>query len=90
MGITQLKLTMKLINTESIQVNKRESGVLMSKKQTDSFERLAKEYLSKCKCCDECFAESFCIDQQRRESRLPSKDKMKCVSNIYDYLHFIY
>ena len=63
---------------------------LMSKKQTDSFERLAKEYLSKCKCCDECFAESFCIEQQRRESRLPCKDKMKCVSSIYDYLHSIY
>ena len=62
---------------------------LMSKKQTDSFERLAKEYLSKCKCCDECFAESFCIEQQRREGRLPCKDKMKCVSNIYDYFHSI-
>ena len=62
----------------------------MRKKQTDSFERLAKEYLSKCKCCDECFAESFCIEQQRREGRLPCKDRTKCVSNIYDYLHSIY
>lgn len=56
----------------------------------EAIQRLAGEYISKVKCCDECFAESFCIEQQRRESRLPSKDKMKCVSSIYDYLHSIY
>ena len=51
----------------------------MDKSYKEAFQRLAEEYISKVKCCDECFAESFCIEQQRRESRLPCKDKMKCV-----------
>lgn len=54
--------------------------------KNESFVILAKEYVSKCTCCDECFAEIFCIENQRRESRFPCADKMKCVSNIADYL----
>ena len=61
----------------------------MDKSYEEAFQRLTEEYISRVKCCDECFAESFCIEQQRRESRLPCKDKMKCVSNIYDYFHSI-
>ena len=62
----------------------------MDKLYKEAIQRLTGEYISKVKCCDECFAESFCIEQQRREGRLPCKDRMKCVSNIYDYLHSIY
>ena len=62
----------------------------MDKSHKEAIQRLALEYISKVKCCDGCFAEFFCTDQQRRESRLPCKDKMKCVSSIYDYLHSIY
>ena len=61
----------------------------MDKSYKEAFQRLTEEYISRVKCCDECFAESFCIEQQRREGRLPCKDKMKCVSNIYDYFHSI-
>ena len=62
----------------------------MNKLYKEAIQRLTGEYISKVKCCDECFAESFCIEQQRREGRLLCKDKMKCVSNIYDYLQSIY
>ena len=62
----------------------------MGKLYKEAIQRLTGEYISKVKCCDECFAESFCIEQQRREGGLPCKDKMKCVSNICDYLHSIY
>lgn len=61
----------------------------MDKSYKEAFQRLTEEYISRVKCCDECFAESFCIEQQRREGRLPCKDKMKCVSNIYDYFRSI-
>lgn len=61
----------------------------MDKSYKEAFQRLTEEYISRVKCCDECFAETFCIEQQRRESRLPCKDKMKCVSNIYDYFRSI-
>ena len=46
-------------------------------------EILIKEYLSKCECCDECFAEYFCIKNDLRESREP---KDYCVENIRQYL----
>ena len=46
-------------------------------------EILIKEYLSKCNCCDECFAEIYCITHDLRDSRCPSD---YCVSNIKDYL----
>lgn len=68
----------------------REVEVFSSFNTYEAIQRLAGEYISKVKCCDECFAESFCIEQQRRESRLPCKDTMKCVSSISDYLHSIY
>ena len=53
--------------------------------ELSSFNRLAREYLSKCECCDECFAEIFCISENRREGRVSSKNEMKCVNNIKDY-----
>lgn len=46
-------------------------------------ERLIKEYISKCKVCDECFAEIFCITNDLRESREPQS---YCVDNIKAYL----
>ena len=39
----------------------------MDKSYKEAFQRLTEEYISRVKCCDECFAESFCIEQQRRE-----------------------
>ena len=51
--------------------------------QTDLPDILIKEYLSKCECCDECFAEYFCIKNDLRESREP---KDYCVENIRQYL----
>lgn len=57
--------------------------------KSESLERLSKEYISKCKCCDECFVEMFCIQNQRRKGRVPHKDIMKCVLNITDYLKTI-
>ena len=51
----------------------------MTKEQT---ERLIKEYLSKCKCCDECFASVYCTINQLRNSRKPQG---YCVSNIQSY-----
>ena len=62
----------------------------MDKSYKEAIQRLAGEYISKVGYCDECFAESFCDEQQRRKSRLPCKDIMKCVSSISDYLHSIY
>lgn len=50
---------------------------------TTNDEILIKEYLSKCNCCDECFAEIYCITHDLRDSRCPSD---YCVSNIKDYL----
>lgn len=52
----------------------------------EEFEILAQEYISKCNCCDECFAEYFCIENQRRDGRNPCNDRTKCVKNIFDYL----
>ena len=51
--------------------------------QTDLPDILIKEYLSKCECCDECFAEYFCIKNDLRESREP---KDYCIENIKQYL----
>lgn len=50
---------------------------------TTNDEILIKEYLSKCNCCDECFAEIYCITHDLRDSRYPND---YCVSNIKDYL----
>lgn len=57
--------------------------------KSESLERLSKEYISKCTCCDECFVEMFCIQNQRRKGRVPHEDIMKCVQNISDYLKSI-
>lgn len=54
-----------------------------SAEQTDLLNILIKEYLSKCECCDECFAEYFCIKNYLRESREP---KDYCIENIKQYL----
>lgn len=51
--------------------------------QPEAFALLIKEYLSKCSCCDECFAQLYCIENQLRTSRLPQE---YCVNNICDYL----
>lgn len=50
---------------------------------TEMFNILIAEYLSKCKCCDECMASTFCTLEQRRDSREP---KEYCKSNLKDYL----
>lgn len=54
--------------------------------KSESLELLSKEYIHKCKCCDECLAEMFCITNDKRDSRMPHKDIMKCVLNIAEYL----
>ena len=53
----------------------------MTEEQTD---KLIKEYLSKCECCDECFAEYFCIENDLRKDRIPQD---YCVCNIKQYFN---
>ena len=45
-------------------------------------DRLAREYISKIKCCDECFLSTFCTINDLRESREP---KYYCIENIKKY-----
>lgn len=45
-------------------------------------ERLIKEYISKVRCCDECFASVYCTVNGLRESRVPQD---YCVKNIKSY-----
>lgn len=40
-------------------------------KQKDAYELLILEYLHKCKACDECIAEFFCIRNGLRKAREP-------------------
>lgn len=49
----------------------------------ESMTRLAKEYISKVKCCDECFCEYWCIENQFKDGRLPKKG---CEHNVIKYL----
>jgi len=49
----------------------------------DRTEELCREYLSKVKCCDECFIEFYCIENHLRSSRVPQG---YCVENLKDYL----
>lgn len=44
---------------------------------------LIREYLSKCDCCDECMAETFCILNEMRKSRVPQE---YCEKNIEEYM----
>lgn len=46
-------------------------------------EKLIVEYLSKCKACDECFAQFYCIEHGLRTSRTP---KVYCPGNIKMFL----
>lgn len=55
----------------------------MSFRLTEAMPRLAKEYLSKVKCCDECFCENWCIEHGVKESRVPYKG---CEWNIIKHL----
>lgn len=44
---------------------------------------LAREYLSKVKCCDECFCECWCIAHGTKEGKIPYKG---CEWNIVKHL----
>jgi len=50
-------------------------------------ERLSAEYVGKCNCCDECFAEFYCIENDLRVSRCPNDD---CHKNVIEYLKEIF
>ncbi len=45
----------------------------------ESEELLAKEYINKVKCCDECFCEMFCIENGLRKGRKPYSE---CYKNV--------
>lgn len=45
-------------------------------------ERLINEYISKVKCCDECFSSIYCTVNGLRKSRVPQD---YCVKNIKRY-----
>jgi hypothetical protein len=45
-------------------------------------DRLAREYISKVKCCDECFASTFCTINGLRNSRVPQD---YCIENVKKY-----
>lgn len=59
------------------------SDIMFDLKQENMINILIAEYLSKCSCCDECFAETFCILENRKISRKPYE---KCRENIKAYL----
>lgn len=59
------------------------NGILLPGGLSESInERLINEYISKIKCCDECFASVFCTVNGLRESRVPQD---YCVENIKRY-----
>ena len=49
----------------------------------NAYELLIKEYLSKCKCCDECIASVYCTLNNLRTSRIPEHG---CEEKIMQYL----
>lgn len=51
----------------------------------EQFEKLIREYLSKCTQCDECMANMYCTLEHRRNSREPQD---YCISNIKHYLEY--
>ena len=54
-------------------------------KQSEAYDRIIKEYLSKCKetGCDGCIAEFYCIENSLRYDRYPQKD---CSEKLKKYL----
>lgn len=52
-----------------------------------AIDRLAKEYLSKIDCCDECFCEYWCIENETKRSRCPYKgcedNIIKCLAELF-------
>ncbi len=48
----------------------------------EQFEKLIREYLSKCTQCDECMANMYCTLEHRRNSREPQD---YCTNNIKHY-----
>lgn len=51
----------------------------------EQFEKLIREYLSKCNQCDECMANMYCTLEHRRNSREPQD---YCIDNIKHYLEY--
>jgi len=54
----------------------------MKKSVEEINERLIGEYISKVRCCDECFASVYCTVNGLRKSRVPQG---YCVKNIKRY-----
>ena len=54
-----------------------------AKWQRIAMDKICKEYLSKCKCCDECFAVWYCTGNRLRSSREPQD---YCLDNLKAYL----
>jgi hypothetical protein len=55
---------------------------LKALEQESLCDRLAREYISKVKYCDECFASTFCTINGLRNSRVPQS---YCIENIKKY-----
>ena len=53
-------------------------------KMSNAYEIVISEYLDKCSCCDECFAEFYCMRNDLRDGRV-SSDKNKCIDKIKGY-----
>ena len=51
--------------------------------QKDAYEHICGEYLRKCKACDECIAQTFCILNGLRTDRVPQKG---CEEKLKRYL----
>lgn len=49
----------------------------------DKYEKIIAEYISKCECCDECFATCFCTENGLRKCREPQD---YCIQNIKLFL----
>ena len=51
--------------------------------QRNAYELIIKEYLSKCKCCDECLASTYCTLNNLRTSKIP---ECGCEEKLLQYL----
>lgn len=58
-------------------------------KSKDIIYRIAGEYISKIKACDECFAEHYCTSKGLREGREPCENQDKCIGICIKYLRHL-
>lgn len=68
-----------------VAINLTETAPTFEPKLEEINEKLINEYISKVRCCDECFASVYCTVNGLRESRVPQD---YCVKNIKKYFSY--